>query len=192
MTLATLLSTSPTTPAAEAPDTDATLAAVIAETVLGFAGVALTQAGIRTATLFHHTHQACLRELQAHGARESADQRAAEIVAALQGYAHGDGPLLDAFAVDLPACTPFQRKTWLALRSIPFGETRSYGWLANAIGEPGKARIVGATNGANPIPLWLPCHRVIGADGKLVGYAGGLAMKRTLLELEGALPRPLV
>lgn len=170
----------------------ATLAAVVAETALGFAGVGLSEAGIRYATLFHHTREACEHELEANGAGEGGDPRRASIVAALQGYARGEGALLDTFPVDLPPCTVFQRKTWLALRSIPFGETRSYGWLANAIGEPGKARIVGATNGANPIPLWLPCHRVIGADGKLVGYGGGLAMKRTLLELEGGLPRSMV
>jgi methylated-DNA-[protein]-cysteine S-methyltransferase len=168
------------------------LRAVIAETALGFAGVALSPLGIRCATLFHHTREACARELQAYGATDAPDPRAGEIIRALQDYARGEGPALEAFPVDLPACTPFQRKTWLALRTIPFGETRSYSWLANAIGEPGKARIVGATNGANPIPLWLPCHRVIGADGRLVGYAGGLAMKRTLLELEGAIPRSLV
>jgi O-6-methylguanine DNA methyltransferase len=60
------------------------------------------------------------------------------------------------------------------------------------VGEPGKARIIGSINGANPIPLWLPCHRVIGADGRLVGFGGGLAMKQSLLELEGALPKRLL
>ena len=102
----------------------ATLTAVVAETALGFAGVALSEAGIRHATLFHHTREACEHELQANGAGEGDDPRRASVVAALAGYARGEGALLDTFPVDLPPCTVFQRKTWLALRSIPFGETQ--------------------------------------------------------------------
>jgi methylated-DNA-[protein]-cysteine S-methyltransferase len=93
--------------------------------------------------------------------------------------------------VDLPACTDLQRRTWLALRDIPAGETRSYGWLAKQMGVPGRARAIGAMMGQNPIPLWLPCHRVVASDGTLHGFGGGLAMKRELLELEQALPAPL-
>jgi methylated-DNA-[protein]-cysteine S-methyltransferase len=85
-----------------------------------------------------------------------------------------------------------QRDTWLMLRKIPYGETRSYGWVAKEIGRPGMARPVGTINGANPIPLWLPCHRVIGSDGSLTGYGGGLEMKRQILEVEGAIPKALV
>ena len=81
--------------------------------------------------------------------------------------------------------TPFQQKVWRALLSIPFGETRSYGDLARQIGHPNAARAVGAANGKNPISIIGPCHRVIGASGKLTGYAGGLAAKALLLRLEG-------
>lgn len=166
------------------------LAAVVACTALGWAGVALSEAGIRHATLFHTTRQSCEAELTAAGATHpGAGPRADDIARRLTGYAAGEGPLLDQFPVDLPPCTPFQRDVWLALRRVPYGQTRSYGWLANEVGAPGKARPVGAVNGANPVPLWLPCHRIIGADGSLVGYGGGLDMKRRLLELEGALPR---
>jgi methylated-DNA-[protein]-cysteine S-methyltransferase len=82
--------------------------------------------------------------------------------------------------------TEFQRRVWRTLASIPFGETKSYGWLAAAVGSPvGAARAVGAANGANPIPIILPCHRVIGANGSLTGFGGGIETKRFLLELEG-------
>ncbi len=81
----------------------------------------------------------------------------------------------------------FQRRVWQALRDIPYGETISYGELAKRTGVPGQARAVGAANGANPIAIIVPCHRVIGADGALVGYGGGLRRKQILLDLEGRL-----
>ncbi|WP_374349940.1 methylated-DNA--[protein]-cysteine S-methyltransferase [Chitinimonas sp.] len=84
-----------------------------------------------------------------------------------------------------PIGTPFQQQVWAALQAIPFGETRSYGELANSLGLPsGAARAVGRANGSNPIALIIPCHRVIGANGALTGYAGGLALKQRLLEFE--------
>jgi len=88
---------------------------------------------------------------------------------------------------DLPLAmqgTEFQRRVWSALREIPYGETCSYGELARAIGKPAAVRAVGAANGRNPIAIVVPCHRVIGASGKLVGYGGGLPMKQMLLGLE--------
>ena len=85
-----------------------------------------------------------------------------------------------------PAGTPFQQRVWQALRAIPYGETRSYGQLAEAIGHPSAVRAVGAANGRNPISIVVPCHRVIGGKGARVGYGGGLERKRFLLELEGA------
>jgi methylated-DNA-[protein]-cysteine S-methyltransferase len=88
---------------------------------------------------------------------------------------------------DLPlaaAGTSFQRRVWDALCDIPFGETRSYGQLAKAIGKPSAMRAVGAANGSNPIAIVVPCHRVIGADGSLTGFGGGLERKKFLLSLE--------
>ncbi len=82
------------------------------------------------------------------------------------------------------AGTPFQRKVWAALREIPYGETESYGELAERIGEPGSARAVGLSNGRNPISIIVPCHRVIGASGSLTGYGGGLERKQFLLGFE--------
>jgi methylated-DNA-[protein]-cysteine S-methyltransferase len=83
-----------------------------------------------------------------------------------------------------PAGTDFQRTVWSALQEIPYGETTSYGELAAALGRPGSARAVGAANGRNPIAIVVPCHRVVGKDGSLVGYGGGLARKRWLLDHE--------
>ena len=83
-----------------------------------------------------------------------------------------------------PVGTPFQRKVWQALSDIPYGETRSYGEIAAAIGSPRAAMAVGGANGSNPLPIVVPCHRVIGSDGSLTGFGGGLAAKRYLLDLE--------
>ena len=82
--------------------------------------------------------------------------------------------------------TDFQLRVWRELERIPYGETRSYLQIADAIGAPRAVRAVGAANGANPIPIVVPCHRVIGSSGKLVGYGGGLPLKKRLLQLEGA------
>jgi len=84
-----------------------------------------------------------------------------------------------------PAGTDFQKKVWAALSDIPYGQTRSYGDIARRIGCPGGARAVGMANHANPIPILIPCHRVVGAKGQLTGYAGGLELKGALLALEG-------
>lgn len=90
---------------------------------------------------------------------------------------------------DVPLCirgTSFQKKVWTELLNIPYGETRSYGEIAKAIGNPKASRAVGMANNRNPISIIIPCHRVIGSKGKLVGYGGGLEMKEKLLDLENA------
>lgn len=87
-----------------------------------------------------------------------------------------------------PVGTPFQREVWAILARIPYGQTWSYRDVAERIGKPQAVRAVGAANGRNPIPIVVPCHRVIGADGSLTGFGGGLPMKQFLLALEGALP----
>jgi len=86
-----------------------------------------------------------------------------------------------------PRGTPFQQSVWRALEQIPFGETRSYRDIAVAVGRPAAVRAVGSANGRNPLPVVVPCHRVVGSDGSLTGYAGGLEIKRRLLNLEGSL-----
>jgi len=100
----------------------------------------------------------------------------------LQAYFRG---ALTRFDLKLaPEGTPFQLAVWRALREIPYGETRSYGELARAIGRPSASRAVGAANGANPLPIVVPCHRVIGSSGSLTGFGGGLETKAALLALE--------
>ncbi len=96
---------------------------------------------------------------------------------------------------DLPLVlkgTPFQIRVWRALQQIPYGETRSYGQQARAIGAPDAVRAVGAANGQNPIPIVVPCHRVIGSNGKLTGFGGGLPLKQWLLDLESQPRLPLL
>lgn len=83
-----------------------------------------------------------------------------------------------------PKGTPFQQQVWAALQTIPYGETRSYQQIATQIGNPKACRAVGLANNKNPIIIAIPCHRVIGSNGKMVGYAGGISVKETLLELE--------
>jgi methylated-DNA-[protein]-cysteine S-methyltransferase len=100
----------------------------------------------------------------------------------LEAYFAGE---LHRFTLRLaPEGTPFQQTVWQALQEIPYGETISYGTLACRLGKPTAARAVGAANGKNPLPIVIPCHRVVGSTGKLTGYAGGVALKQALLTLE--------
>lgn len=104
------------------------------------------------------------------------------VIDQLDAYFHGE---LRDFSVNLePEGTPFQLRVWRELSRIPYGETISYGQLATRIGNPNASRAVGLANGSNPISIIVPCHRVIGSNGKLTGYGGGLPIKEKLLGLE--------
>lgn len=103
--------------------------------------------------------------------------------AAVRRYLAGDLHAIDGVVVDATG-TPFQERVWAALRTIPAGETRSYGQLAAAIGSPGAVRAVGTANGANPVWLLVPCHRVVRSDGAVGGYGGGPDRKQWLLDHE--------
>lgn len=117
------------------------------------------------------------------GEPSSGNRLLAEAEAQLRAYFAGR---LRVFDLPLdPRGTGFQRRVWHELTAIPFGEIRSYSQIAAAIGAPKAFRAVGAANGANPLPIVVPCHRVIGSSGKLVGYGGGLPLKQRLLALEG-------
>jgi methylated-DNA-[protein]-cysteine S-methyltransferase len=110
------------------------------------------------------------------------DAAFADTVDQLNAYFAGE---LTDFNIELDMRgTEFQQRVWKALLTIPYGQTRSYGEIAEQIGAPGAARAVGLANGRNPIAIIVPCHRVIGASGSLTGYGGGLDRKKTLLELE--------
>jgi methylated-DNA-[protein]-cysteine S-methyltransferase len=113
---------------------------------------------------------------------KAATEPFAEARAQLEEYFAGERT---AFDLELAAeGSEFERRVWNALEEIPYGETQSYGEVAERVGAPGAARAVGIANGRNPISIVVPCHRVIGADGTLTGYGGGLERKRFLLELE--------
>jgi methylated-DNA-[protein]-cysteine S-methyltransferase len=122
------------------------------------------------------------RRIRPQGAAAVLDEAARQLTAFFEA---------DLVSFDLPLelhGTDFQRQCWLALATIPYGQTVSYGEQARRLGlGSDKARAVGAANGSNPLPIVLPCHRVIGADGSLTGFGGGLHVKRFLLEHEGAL-----
>jgi methylated-DNA-[protein]-cysteine S-methyltransferase len=114
-----------------------------------------------------------------------ARQPIAGLTVLLERYFKGETPVLDSIPVELNG-TSFQKNVWQALRRIPCGTTISYAELAKRIGDPAAVRAVGTANGANPVAVIVPCHRVIGSNGKLTGYGGGIARKQWLLEHEGA------
>jgi methylated-DNA-[protein]-cysteine S-methyltransferase len=147
----------------------------VIDSPVGPLGLIASEAGLRT-VLFD------ARSIRAEG------RSPVLVEAARQLESYFDGDLV---TFDLPLeldGTEFQRRCWLALASIPYGQTVSYGEQARRLGlGPDAARAVGAANGQNPLPIVLPCHRVIGADGSLTGFGGGLGVKRFLLEHEGAL-----
>jgi|SRR5579864_147689 len=117
---------------------------------------------------------------------QAGDKPFKETIHQLKAYFAGR---LQRFDLPLePQGTEFQMQVWRALRTIPYGKTWSYGQLAERVRRPKASRAVGAANGQNPIPVIIPCHRVIGADGSLTGFGGGLPIKRKLLAIEGALP----
>jgi O-6-methylguanine DNA methyltransferase len=120
----------------------------------------------------------------AHGS-SGGGQASVRLARQLQSYAAGRR-VRWAVPLDLAAGTPFQRRVWRALQSIPYGETRSYAWVAKQVGAPRAVRAVGGACGANPVPIVVPCHRVVRSDGQLGGFTAGLAWKKRLLALERA------
>ena len=161
------------------------------DTSVGPFGAALTPVGLVRLTLPNEPPDRCatwvsrrMPEARVVGDDRLLTQLAAELTAYLEGQ-------LRAFTVpvDLQG-TPFQLDVWHALQRIGYGQVRSYAALAAEIGRPRAVRAVGAANGANPVPIVVPCHRVIGSNGTLTGYAGGLGLKGRILRLEGILPGP--
>jgi O-6-methylguanine DNA methyltransferase len=114
---------------------------------------------------------------------ETDDERASEVAAQVRAYLAGERRSFKV-SLDLRG-TPFQQSVWEVLCATPFGTTKSYGELASEIGRPKAVRAVGAANGRNPVPIIVPCHRIIGANGKATGYFGGVSIKQKLLAIEG-------
>jgi len=148
----------------------------------------VTDAEGRLRALDFHDHEARLRHLLrvhygARGFSLESGRASAAVAVAIGAYFSGRLGAIESLELRTGG-TEFQRRVWSALRQIPAATTTSYGRLACALGKPGAARAVGFANGANPIGIVVPCHRVIGANGDLTGYAGGIARKRWLLDHE--------
>jgi methylated-DNA-[protein]-cysteine S-methyltransferase len=157
----------------------------IFETVFGPAFAEVDATGALVLLSFAPDREAGRAELRGVPRRDAAVAAVAEQIAE---YGRGERA-----AFDLPlaaAGDAFQSAVWAELRAIPMGETRSYGQVAAAVGEPGAARAVGQACGANPVMLVVPCHRVIGADGRLTGFGGGLPLKARMLDFERRLAGP--
>lgn len=177
----------------------------IFKTRWGWVGIAATGRGVRALVLPKPTRGAVERELNGRGVIYHAQDGRNKLRPYAEHSANGSGVSSDllhavrsavtaylagkARAFDLPldldGQTRFRVKVWEALRRIPYGRVRSYGWVARKIGKPRAARAVGAACGANPVPLLVPCHRVVAGDGSLGGFSGGLSNKKRLLRLEG-------
>lgn len=154
-------------------------------TAWGWVGIASSPEGLLALTLPKPTRERALEPLleQWEKAQLGQDPRLDEVKRKLQQYFTGQRVLFDE-PLDLREATAFQRRVWLAVRDIPYGETRSYSQIARQIGSPKAARAVGQAMAANPLPIIVPCHRVIGRTGDLRGFGGGLELKRRLLEME--------
>lgn len=174
---------------------------IIFRTRFGWMGLAGTEQGVARIVLPRASRRAVSSELGRRtvvrngrrvGYRTSVQKSGARPVEAILGQARqqltdfleGTQRILD-FPLDLSHGSSFQRRVWLAARRIPFGRVRSYGWIASRVGGAHYARAVGHALGSNPVPVIVPCHRVVGHNGSLTGFAGGLPLKRKLLELEG-------
>jgi methylated-DNA-[protein]-cysteine S-methyltransferase len=165
----------------------------IFKTPWGWIGIAATARGVMAVVLPKPTRRAVECEMEDAGAVDETSSNGAGGTAAshlkaarvaVEAYLRGKSRSFDV-PVDLEGQPSFRRKVWEVLKTIPYGRVRSYGWVARKVGKPRAARAVGAACGANPVPLFVPCHRVVAGDGSLGGFSGGLPNKKRLLRLEG-------
>jgi methylated-DNA-[protein]-cysteine S-methyltransferase len=164
--------------------------ALVFKTPWGWAGVAAsvngTRAGVSRVVLPQPSRRAAERALGGTAPPSTLAPLLRDAQTQLREFLSGARRALDC-PIDLSDGTPFQRKVWRASLAIPYGRARSYKWVAARVGGPNHARAVGLALGANPVPILVPCHRVVAQDGTLGGFSGGLGMKRRLLALEGTL-----
>lgn len=162
------------------------------ETSAGWIGLETTAAGVCRLILGGGARSAVLRELQAtarataHADEAAADALLRQAQAEVEAFLAGERQVFTV-PVDWTIGTTFQRRVWRAAVKIPYGRLRSYGWLALKLGGRQYSRAVGMALGANPVPLIIPCHRIVAQDGSLGGFSCGLSLKRQLLRLEGTL-----
>lgn len=159
--------------------------AITFKTAWGWVEIAASERGLTSIDLSPSTRRATTGQRQTGEAGEIATLLA-EAQAQLLAYIEGRRREF-SMPVDMSAGTPFQRKVWKAITRIPYGRVRSYQWVATRVGGKQYARAVGMALGANPVPIVVPCHRIIAHDGSLGGFGCGLSMKRRLLTLEGIL-----
>ena len=162
-----------------------TLKFTLFETKSGWMGITGTSAGIRRIILPMSDRKSALKAIvNSHKFEmEHSEEAFLEAKTALTEYF--DGKRIDFnIPLDLDGYTDFQKNVWNVTKTIPYGELRSYGWVASLIGKPKAARAVGNALGRNPVPIIVPCHRVIGSDGGLHGFTGGLDWKKKLIKLE--------
>lgn len=157
------------------------------ETKLGWMGVIGSARGLRRMTIPLPSPEEAFRDLEPDLGEADLDPGFFGGLAGRMQHFFEDGEAAFPDQFDLPGATPFKKAVWEATRSIPRGETRSYGDIAVQVGRPGGARAVGQVMASNPIAVLVPCHRVIASDGGLGGYGGHLEVKRRLLTLEGAM-----
>lgn len=152
---------------------------------LGWIGVAAHDRGLLRVTVPRPSRSAARADLSLSDVKVGENEYTCEALDDLARYFAGD-PLVDFrnLELDMSCGTPFERQVWNHVRTIPHGETRTYGEIAQQVGRPKAARAVGACNAKNPWAIIVPCHRLIGANGDLVGYGGGIKIKKRLLDLE--------
>jgi methylated-DNA-[protein]-cysteine S-methyltransferase len=157
----------------------------VCETCLGWMGVIGSPVGLKAVIFPLMSREALLKQIAITGCNLQNNGSASlnGLTDRLQRYLNG---VIEDFydKLDLAGTTDFQRSVWRVVRQIPRGETRNYGWIADQIGSPKAARAVGQALARNPVPIVIPCHRVISGDGRLGGFSGGLKLKKFLLDLE--------
>lgn len=161
------------------------LGSAIFETALGWMGVVASDQGLAGVVLPKSSREDVAAEMAAgwSRARPLGESEARRWTEPLSDYALGKRREFQ-LPLDLSRQTAFRRLVWEETQRIPYGQTRSYGWIAQQVGRPHAARAVGQALGANPVPIIIPCHRVVGSNGDLCGFGGGLDVKVRLLELE--------
>ena len=157
----------------------------ILETPLGWIAAVARSGQLIATSLPQPTSKEAIAACRVEAAEGPPDDLLASLGGDFQRYLGGQPVNFTGYPIDLADRPPFHRRLLLAARRIPYGEVRTYGWLAKQAGRPRAARAAGQAMAANPLPLVIPCHRVIGAGGALTGFGGGLALKRALLQLEG-------
>ena len=163
------------------------LAFALLDTPLGWMGVISSPNGLKKLILPQKSKEVVLNQIVSYGCAAGNHDPACfgDLAHRLRRYLEGE-PVDFPDRLDLAVATCFQKNVWQVTRTIPYGETRSYGWVANKLCLPKGARAVGQALGRNPLPIVIPCHRVIGSNGSLGGFGGGVEIKEFLLHLEQA------